>query len=397
MIVRGERISSTDMGASSTQNPFGGGLIAANPFASNAMTQQTPNVFGPPSSGGNLFGEGVSITGQPSGIFGAAPMTQTSNIFGGNSTSNIPPSSSIFGSPQPIASSGQTTNLFGNQAPSLFGGTVQPQVPSASSLFGGAVSNPVVGQQQSLFGGSATNGGGLFGTITPAVSTAGTSPFGVVTQNVFGATSQSSNLFSQTSPSVIQSSGLFSSVPKSNVFGNSTANQNLGAPGQNSIFGQPPSQSQFQSPTLQGLLTGQPLPNPQQNILFGNVGSQPFVQPQQQSGLPPSGSFFSSSSTPQIGFGGGQSSLVQPTQPSSLFGTPSIPNVQPGFTLGNQPSILGTPPPSISALPSTTPGTKFVYTDEADLTEEELAAFRAPNFTLDNIPTRPPPLSLCGV
>ena len=105
--------------------------------------------------------------------------------------------------------------------------------------------------------------------------------------------------------------------------------------------------------------------------------------------------FFSQS----VGFG------QQPQQPATTnpFGAPTQ---QPAAVVGHQPpastNVFGAPTAAASnaglfGQAVETQRDDSIYTPEAELTPDELAAFKADHFELGKIPERPPPQSLCVV
>ncbi|KAH0544545.1 hypothetical protein FGG08_001317 [Glutinoglossum americanum] len=177
-------------------NPFGG-------FGANQATQgQTTNAFGgfgsttpaskplfgaaPTSTGTGLFGGATAQPQTGTGVFGGASTTQTPSLFGSNQPGQ--PKPGLFGAPaQPSTGSsifggGQTQQ---NQGGSLFG-TSQPnqQKPSLFSGFGGAAAQQPSGT--SPFGGNISipnAGGSLFGAPTNQNQSQGLNLFGTAQAN----------------------------------------------------------------------------------------------------------------------------------------------------------------------------------------------------------------------
>ena len=103
--------------------------------------------------------------------------------------------------------------------------------------------------------------------------------------------------------------------------------------------------------------------------------------------------FFSQS----VGFGQQQPATTNP------FGAPVQ---QPPAVVGHQPpastNVFGAPTAAASnaglfGQAVETQRDDSIYTPEAGLTAEEVAAFKADHFELGKIPERPPPQSLCVV
>lgn len=135
---------------------------------------------------------------------------------------------------------------------------------------------------------------------------------------------------------------------------------------------------------------------PQQPVVSSNIFQQPQLQSQQQQqpqpgtlafntnqqqGLifvPPNSSIFGNNAAqPNIGLGGGAVA-------GNIFGGSGVSGNAQQQQAG---SIVGSSGGATAQ--------KFVYSEEADLLPEELAAFQAVEFTSDSLPVRPPPRSLC--
>lgn len=334
-----------------------------------ATTNTTASIFG-----------GGSTVGQQQG----------SSILTGSSLQQPVAATSVFGGGAGIQQPGQTTSLFGGG-----GGGLQQQ--ATSSIFGGGAS---VGQQSagSIFGAGASlaqqSTGGIFGgaAALPSATGASTGIFG-------GGGSSTQGLFGQSvaGPTATSGGGLFQNQQQQSIFGGAQS-----TPFGQSAFGQ---SAATQQPTT-NLFQQQTLTPNQFQASSGNL----FQQPQAQIG----------------GFQQQQQGTAQSVNNQSIFGKPEA-AVTPGTGQGQTPSLFGNtaaslnaPQPSIfgggtgnspltmggnqgttgqqfGAAPTVLPGgiQKGVYTDESELTAEELEAFRSNEFTLESLPTRPPPQNLC--
>ncbi|SOV76094.1 nucleoporin NUP100/NSP100, putative [Plasmodium sp. gorilla clade G3] len=227
-------LPSANQAATTSSNMFGG--------LSSNQAKTTSSLFGGLSSGtttntsaqqsGNLFGSatGLGQNKTVGGIFGTLPSANqtsasSSNMFGGLSTNQAKPTSSLFGG-MSSGTTGITTNTTA-QSGNLFGGTGTSQ-NKTGNLFGALPGANQTSTTSNIFGGlSSTQSkptSNLFGTMGTASAT--TTP-----------QSTSSNIFGSTS-------GLNQSKPSpGNVFGSL---QTMTQPGSTSMFGTP-------QPTSQGL------------------------------------------------------------------------------------------------------------------------------------------------
>lgn len=157
-------------GSSSDQQKPGGGSLFGTPAG-----QQTGRLFGSTATGGG-------------GLFGGTQASSTGGLFGTSTSSQQPPTTSLFGTAptqstvggatQPPATTTTGGGLFGASATpgapttSLFGAAKPSDQPTGGLFGGGASQPPAVGTAPttSLFGGTtqpATGGGGLFGAPAP--------------------------------------------------------------------------------------------------------------------------------------------------------------------------------------------------------------------------------------
>lgn len=267
------------------------------------------------------------------------------SIFGGGATATAAttPAASIFGGG---ATSG-SGSIFGGS--SVFGAQSQQQPKPTGSIFGGSAS----------FGGSGTVGG---------------------TGGIFGGTQQQpqqqqQSVFGQQQQQQLSQPGLFQQPQQ----------QMVPPQQQQSIFAQPQLAQQPPQPGG-GIFQQQPPPV-----------QLPQAQPSLFGGVPAGGSIFGGGST----FGQGQTTTATATP--SIFGGPTGNSIMGGGTTtaggglgggGDAPSILQA---HLTApqLQQQMVQQRGVYSLESELTPEELEAFQADHFTLENLPTKPPPQSLC--
>lgn len=284
------------------QSPVVSSSAGSSPFGqivpATAAGGTSSSLFGQKSSFGTSSGQTQSLFGQQSG-FGQQSQDQQqqgggSSLFGtsgsgflsglGSKPAADAPNKNVFGGSSTFSSSGQTSNLFGNQGASSFG----------SSTFG------------SSLGAGTLSGGGNFSMTA-----------GSVAQSGFGAFQQQQQ--QQQTPTKPVSFG----GPPS--FGGSPT---FGGPPQ---FGGSPTFGG--SPAFGGAATFGSSTSPQQS---SQQSSQPQQQQQQQSGF----MMFSNVEGPTFGGLAAQSSTPQQSMGfSSAFGSPGFGGSSPGFGgQNNQPS-----------------------------------------------------------
>ncbi|KAK3088881.1 hypothetical protein FSP39_024958 [Pinctada imbricata] len=229
--------------------------------------------------------------------------------------------------------------------------------PSGLFSAGSSTNNPFGNQlsfMSSTFGNAPTQPSqGLFGKDNPSTASAfpsGSSGFGT---SAFGAT-----------PSVgIGSSPAPGAYPSSNsssqgIFGGNQAAGSFGAQAQ--PFGSSPTPSAF------GATSSAFGATPSQGLFSAGASQSPF------------GSGASASPSP-FGSGANSTSSVGFSKPNTS-----------GTGAFRQSNASGA-----SGQPSESDVTSTVYTPIDKLTPKELAEFKAPHFTLGNLPTKPPPKELC--
>jgi hypothetical protein len=302
------------------------------------------------------------------GIFGSSnanqPAMTASNIFGTSAStgSSFQQPSSMFS-----ASNEQKSNFsFAQPKPSLFG-----QSPSmGSSIFGGAPQNqPQAPQSSSIFGQQPAAQSNIFGqnSFAPSNPAPSASIFGAQqpqqpSASIFGGTQTiqqpqaAQNVFgsfnSPQAPQQQQQQSIFGATTTGNIFQQPAQQQ--------SPFGQiqsPQTQTVQPSSNIFGasmMTQPAPQPVPSQNVFAIQEPQNPMQQQQQQSG----GSLFT---------------IQQPTtnMPAQTFG-------------GNpfQQQVA----PSIS---------ETTYSKLEDLTPEEIQQFQAAEFSMGQIPLKPPPQNFC--
>ncbi|CAL8143876.1 unnamed protein product [Orchesella dallaii] len=292
-------------------------------------------------------------------------LSAAQTVFGGTQTSQTQ-AAGIFGG----SANQQSTGLFGNS--STFG---QPQQPPSSSIFGGSFGGNTAVQPSS---------GGLFQTPAAAPA-AGLFVAQNQSQPAFGVVApQQSSVFQQPQQ---QQTGLFQQQPAVPQQTTTPFLQQQPAlvgnqPIVGNIFQQQPA---IVAPGVQGSFFQQPQTQvPQQQPAPGL-----FQQPQQPQQTQP-GSF---NPNQQAG-----STFQAPT--SNIFGgaTQQAPTTAPGANIfGGSPAAFPQSQGGIQQQPNPTSlaTQKFVYSDESELTPEELEAFKSQEFSIDSLPLKPPPQSLC--
>ncbi|KAF4517498.1 hypothetical protein B566_EDAN004537 [Ephemera danica] len=352
---------------------------------------------------GSLFGSQPTTT--PTSTFSFSTLANSGpqpsqSIFGGGTS--FSQASSTFAQPAPFATKAPVSSIFG-QAPasSVFGQTsaaapppaygAPPAYGQASSLFGQATSTTNVFGQQSQ---PSTN---VFSQVQP---TAGT--FTQPQSNLFGQASQqtsTANVFGQTQPA----STVFGQAVSTtgNVFGQPAATTSVFGAGtsqsfqsQTPLFGQNQFAAQPQTFTEQtpqkSVFAPQSVPTtPPSNVFSQATPTNAFTTPPsnvftQQSNTfnTPAQNVFTSQAQPQNAF----SSAASTTPQTNAFSQPSNPFTQTAFAQQQQSEKSN---PFTQAAVS-----QNHYSKLEDLTEEEIAAFKADEFVLGKIPTKPPPLEM---
>jgi len=337
--------------------------ITAAPGGGTSASVWNSSTNAPASLG--IFGGGSSAVAAVPSVFGNA--SQSQSVFGGTPSMFQPSNTTVFGTATPASSS-----IFGAPAPGGFG-TIQKPTESVETMDGSLTQQPT----PSIFGGQPQpQPGGLF-------STSQASPFQNMAQNsVFGSTfTQQQNVFQNQQP-VPQPNSLFSATQppvQQNIFQNATSPLAQPQPSAFQNISSPLSQPQPQASVFQ---TSSPFApqnsssiNPAQQVtttaspgLF-NLLSQPVSTPPVQT------------TTQSASIFGGQAQASWPQAPSNNMNQPSQAASNQNF--GQQ------------ILPVPSNEQKFVYSEESDLTMDQIEAFKADHFTLENIPTVPPPRAYC--
>jgi len=381
----------TNSGATSAGGIFGGGG-AASPASIFGGGGGQSAFTTKPASAASIFGGGTgSTTTQPSSIFGG-PATTTSSttlqssVFGGGGTSQVFGQKPTIG--QSIFGQSQMTNNASSPAAGIFGGGSAQPVASkpTASIFGTPTATANSG---SVFGQPAAPSNpasSVFGSQPTSMTTQpATSAFGQPASLAGASTQQNTGFGTQMSAVPEQTSSIFGQPP---AFGSATTTPNASG----SVFGQQPSQvgggSIFGQPaaatgsatTPGGGIFGQPPQhNPQQAAATDT--SNPFANP---TATPTTGAL-ATSDLPAVPSSNpfGSTAASAPTNPTpastNLFGAPVADSKNSG--LFGQAAVLQRD--------------DSIYTAESELTQEELAAYKADAFELGKIPEKPPPQAIC--
>lgn len=361
-----------------SSNLFGSSAMSSNNLFGSTNSNTSTSLFNSPSSFSNtsspmiansLFGQNSTqqqfnqntnaggMQTQPSSIFGA---TQSSFGQSGSTGSFSQPSNaSPFALPQMGSSSTQSTNIFGGKAQNpIFGGNASFGNHIKTGVFG---QNSTQQQSTSLFNQNTTSGN-IFGQNTQAqeFTTQEQQPQG------FGSIAEAStaNIFGiQQQPSPFQSSAnSFANMNASNsmdqsVFGRGMTNNN-----QTNLINQ-------QNPVQTAPVPAQTLQQHQQSI-FGNssFGSNAMQ------------------SNPM------QSNAMQSNQ--STFGTNLFQQNAEPIKQQTQQSVFGQSQNNFFSASAIQLSASF-YSPMDSLSNEELEAFKANEFNISKIPTKPPPEELC--
>lgn len=273
-----------------------------------------------------------------------------------------------------IATANVPTTPTGVQGGGSFGMAQQ----TSGNVFGGSFGGG--GGGSSIFGGGST-------TVTPVVAPGG----------IFGQSAGGGGVFQAQVQQPQQSVfGGGQAQPQQSLFGGAPASGGLFQAPQQSVFGggQPQVQQQPQQQVTPSFFPQQP------GAGGGGMFQQPQQVPQQQSVLPqtqaPQQSIFGGGGN-MFGGGGAAQQVPQQQPPPPYGGAPSIfggptgnsPLAQGGFT-GGAPA-----PQSVESIQATSVQQKYVYSNESELSAEEIEAFKASDFSVDNLPSKPPPSSLC--
>ncbi|KAM9824074.1 nucleoporin NUP42 [Neosynchiropus ocellatus] len=197
----------------------------------------------------------------------------------------------------------------------------------------------------------------------PAPEAAASSGFGSTSAPGFGSSASAFGNKDLPPPTGFGGATSFSFAPPSGGFGSSTS-------GSSSVFGSTVSNSS--QPNATGFGSASSAVPSASSFSFASGSSKPAAAPTGFGSA--SGFSFTSAANSSAGFGGGMESKA-PAGGSGLFGQPS--------------SGFGAAP---AAPASGSEGSLF--TRGSELTDDELSQFKAPQFTLGQIPLKPPPADM---
>lgn len=358
-----------------SSNLFGSSAMSSNNLFGSTNSNTSTSLFNSPSSFSN-----TSISMNPNSLFGqnstqqqfnqntnaGAMQTQPSSIFGATQSSfgqsgstgsfSQPSNASPFALPQ-MGSSTQSTNIFGGKAQNpIFGGNAS----FGNHIKGVFGQNSTQQQSTSLFNQNTTSGN-IFGQNTQAQEFPTQQPQGFASM----AEASTANIFGiQQQPSPFQSSA------------NSFANMNTSNSMDQSVFRRGMTNNNNQTNLI----------NQQNPVQTAPVPAQTLQQHQQ--------SIFGNSS-----FGSNamqsnpmQSNAMQSNQ--STFGTNLFKQNAEPMKQQTQQSVFSQSQNSFFSAPTIQLSATF-YSPMDSLSNEELEAFKANEFNISKIPTKPPPEELC--
>ena len=420
-----------------------------SPFGQTAPTSIFGNNTATPAAG--IFGGNVSNNNNAQPIFGGATSTTGGTSIFGNSNYNNNSPTFIFGGG---AATQPNKSIFGdnsnNNSSSIFGKTNEP-----TSIFGGSSVN-VAAQPQSIFGNNAANQAApsIFGNsaINTAVAVAPTpSIFGnsSATPSIFGAntTVAAPSIFGQTAaaatPIFGQATPIFGATtpavggqPVQSIFGAAPVQQPIqqpasifggggGAAAAQPIFGQMAAAAPCEQMDTVARLT------PVRSIFGGGASVANNTATAMGTGIfgGGGGAVTSNTAAADTGiFGGGVNTVVAaPSSGGGIFGlgggtaavkvatpAPYVPQksifaslesnrepalAQPALQLEQQQRERDLITGGQTVLFGKVERPQYTYSGmyrlAAEVSAEEMAAFRADEFDLDLVPLLPPPKELC--
>lgn len=291
-------------------------------------------------------------------------------------------------------SSPSSNSFFSNQSANPFANTQHQQQPTTGFSFTQTLNQM---NQASVFGGSASPSGSSFGQA---------SPFGqpLQQQSVFGQAQQQAQQFpafgQQQMQQPVQQSTFGQTSPFSQqafpAFGQpATFSQPLGGFGQPPAFGAPAfgqvsafgQAGVFGQQQQQQSLMQQPVPA---------FGQSPFgvIQGQEQAPPPPpTQRQVQISMCDQVVSPFGQATMQQAKPSASDLFSQSRSYANTGFGGGNSGSVFGN-----AAMPVSNPAEAEpqAFSTMEELSEDDIAAFRASEFQFGKVPLLPPPIQLCS-